>query len=143
MQSVHEGFEPHFRKSDFTNPWEPIYSRILEDRIQLGLVADTPHTNSRGFVHGGLIAALSDNAMGLSCSVVLGTQSGLVTVNLVTDFVSTARIGQWVLFDTEVIKTGRTLCFAQCLVTADGKPVARTNATFSVVGSKDTKRSAA
>lgn len=138
-----DGFEPHFRKSDFTAPWEPIYSRRLEDRIQLGLTAATPHTNSRGFVHGGLIAALADNAMGLSCGVALNAQPGLVTVNLVTDFLSTARIGQWILFDTEVIKAGRTLCFAQCLVSADGNPVARCNATFSVVGSKDTKRSAA
>ncbi len=141
--SVPQGFDPHFRKSNFTNPWEPLYSQVLEDRVQLGLIADAPHTNSRGFVHGGLIAALSDNAMGLSCGIVLKAQPGLVTVNLVTDFVSTARTGQWILFDTEVIKTGRTLCFAQCLVTADGKLVARTNATFSVFGSKDTKRDAA
>lgn len=137
-----DGFEPHFRKSDFTNPWEPIYSKRTETNIQLGLIAAAPHTNSRGFVHGGLIAALSDNAMGLSCGDASPSITSLVTVNLVTDFLSTARIGQWILFDTEVIKIGRTLCFASCLVTGDGKPVARTNATFSVLGAKDTQRPA-
>ncbi|MBL4741197.1 MAG: PaaI family thioesterase [Sneathiella sp.] len=138
-----EGFEPHFRKSDFTAPWEPIFSKRNERNIQLGIFAAAPHTNSRGFVHGGLIAALADNAMGLSCVAASSDISSLVTVNLGTDFLSSARIGQWVLFDTEVIKIGRTLCFASCLVTADGKPVARTNATFSVMGAKDTQRSAA
>ena len=23
----HEGFEPHFRKSPLTDPWEPLYSQ--------------------------------------------------------------------------------------------------------------------
>jgi len=32
-----------------------------------------------------------------------------------------------------VIKTGGTLCFAQCLVTADGVAIARANGTFRVV----------
>jgi acyl-coenzyme A thioesterase PaaI-like protein len=31
-----------------------------------------------------------------------------------------------------VVKTGRTLCFADCRVSADGKLIARANATFSV-----------
>lgn len=141
--TIPDGFEPHFRKSDFTNPWEPIYSRTLADRVQIGILAHSAHANSRGFVHGGLITALADNAMGLSCGIGLESISGLVTVNLATDFVSTARIGQWILFDSEVIKSGRSLCFAQCLVTADGKPVARTNATFNVVGGKGVRQTKA
>jgi len=66
-----DGFKPHFRKSNLTDPWEPIYSSVLEDRVQIGLYLDEPHCNARGFVHGGLISALSDNAMGLSCVQVL------------------------------------------------------------------------
>ena len=70
-----EGFEPHFRKSPLTEPWEPIYSQRLDDRVIIGLYAREPHTNSRGMVHGGLIAALADNAMGLSCVQVLKGES--------------------------------------------------------------------
>ena len=36
------------------------------------------------------------------------------------DFISSAQIGQWLTVETDVIKTGSTLCFAQCLVNADG-----------------------
>ena len=42
------GFEPHFRKSPLTDPWEPIYSKRLPDRVVIGLRAREPHTNSRG-----------------------------------------------------------------------------------------------
>lgn len=128
------GFARHDRKSPLTQPWEPIYSRKGEDRVVLGLRAGPAHTNSRGFVHGGLISALADNAMGLSCGRVLNHAGGLVTVNLTLDFLGVAQQGQWLEFDTVFVKPGSTLCFAQAFVSADGKPCARANAVFRVVG---------
>jgi len=130
------GFAPHDRKSPLTDPWEPLYSRRSGDRVILGLRAAEAHTNSRGFVHGGLITALADNAMGLSCARMLGEAASLVTVNLTVDFLGTAYLGQWLEFDTLFVKPGRTLSFAQAFVTADGQPCARTNAVFRVVAKK-------
>ena len=130
------GFAPHDRKSPLTAPWEPLYSRLAGDRVILGLRVAEAHTNSRGFVHGGLISALSDNAMGLSCARTLGLAGGLVTVSLAVDFLSSAYLGQWLEFDTMFVKPGTTLSFAQAFVTADGKPCARANAVFRVAGKR-------
>ncbi len=127
------GFERHDRKSPLTAPWEPIWARESERALVLGLVAAEAHTNSRGFVHGGLISALADNAMGLSCARRLGEGSSLVTVNLTVDFLGAAFTGQWLEFDTVFVKPGGTLCFTQAFVTADGQPCARANAVFRVV----------
>jgi uncharacterized protein (TIGR00369 family) len=126
------GFEPLARKSPLTNPWEPIYSRETGGAVVLGLHARAVHTNSRGFVHGGLIGALCDAAMGYSCARTAGCQS-LVTVSLSVDYLASALEGQWLEFDTVFVKPGRTLCFAQAFVTADGQPCARANAVFRVV----------
>ncbi len=63
-QTPPAGFAPHFRKSPVTDPWEPLYSRVLDDRVVIGFHVAGAHTNSRGMLHGGLIAALADNAMG-------------------------------------------------------------------------------
>jgi acyl-coenzyme A thioesterase PaaI-like protein len=49
------------------------------------------------------------------------------------DFINSAQIGQWLAVETDVIKTGGALCFAQCLVTADDAVIARANGTFRVV----------
>jgi uncharacterized protein (TIGR00369 family) len=136
IADVPHGFDRHFRQSPLTNPWEPIYSRRTADAIILGLRLNAPHTNSRGFIHGGLIAALADNAMGLSCGVKLGDGSRLVTVGLAIDFIGTAQIGQWLAIESEVIKTGSTLCFAQSLAKADGVTIARANGTFRVISNK-------
>lgn len=130
---IPEGFDRHDRRSPVTDPWEPLYRRISGDTVILGLRAAAAHCNSRGFVHGGLISALADNAMGLSCARHLGDLSSLVTVNLTLDFLGSALQGQWLEFDTMFVKPGGTLCFTQAFVTADGQPCARANAVFRVV----------
>ena len=127
------GFERHFRQSPLTDPWEPLWSRDTETGFSMGLHLAPPHTNSRGMAHGGLIGAIADNCMGLACGRRLGGDTRLVTVNLAVDFLGVAALGQWLSWDAAVVKAGRTLAFATCLVSADGKPVARANATFSVV----------
>ena len=139
MSDTHipEGFERQNRPSPLTDPWEPIYSKQTPDAIILGLRLATPHTNARGFAHGGLIAALTDNAMGHSCGHKMRGANSLVTVSMSIDLIASAHIGQWLTVETDVIKTGSTLCFAQCLVTADGVAIARANGTFRVVPKKE------
>lgn len=132
------GFERHFRQSPLTDPWEPLYSKILDDRVVIGLSLGTAHTNARGLAHGGLVAALADNAMGLSCGVAMrnrgqGETGGLLTVSLSLDYLGMARLGQWLEFDTGFTKTGASLCFAQAFVTADGLMIARADARFKTL----------
>ena len=94
MDLVPAGFERHFRQSPLTDPWEPLYSRRTPEAVHIGLRAARAHTNSRGFVHGGLISALADNAMGLTCSQASeGRLTSLLTVNLAVDFLGSAAIG--------------------------------------------------
>jgi len=131
--NIPEGFEPHFRKSPFTDPWEPLYSRKTDKAVIMGLRLAKPHTNARGLIHGGLIAALADNAMGYSCAQAAAWRSSFVTISLAVDFTGNATIGQWLAVESEVIRTGSTICFAQCLVKADDTVIARANGTFRVV----------
>jgi uncharacterized protein (TIGR00369 family) len=129
-----EGFARHYRRSPVTDPWEPLYSRVDETgAVRLALRIDRPHTNSRGFVHGGLISALADNAMGLTCARTLGEGASLVTVGLAVDFIGSGQIGQWLEVAPRLIRPGSTLCFTDALVTADGAPCARANATFRII----------
>jgi uncharacterized protein (TIGR00369 family) len=138
MPEIPEGFAPHFRKSPVTDPWEPLYSRKGEASVEIGFRATAAHCNSRGFVHGGVIAALADNALGLSVGAAMAGQgapppSGLVTVSLTLDYLATARIGQWVSVAPRVLKAGRNLGFADAIISADDAPVARASASFRVM----------
>lgn len=132
IQDVPDGFERHFRRSPMTEPWEPIYSRRTDTAIVIGLRAAAPHLNSRGFVHGGLLTTLADNAMGLSCGLMLADGPHLLTIGIAIDFLGSAEAGQWLEVDTAFIRPGRSICFAQAFITADGKICARANASFRV-----------
>jgi len=135
-----EGFEPHFRKSNFTAPWEPLYSKIEDSQIRLGVELREAHCNSRSLVHGAFLTALADNAIGLSLGLELEKQdrvaSGLVTVNLSIDYVGMATVGQWISTDTEVIKIGGSMGFAASIISNSDGPIARVNATFKILNPK-------
>ncbi len=136
--TIPEGFAPHFRKSRVTDPWEPIYSRRDGGMVVIGLMVSDAHCNSRGFLHGGVIASLADNAMGLSfvetarCDG-LTDAKGAVTVGLAVDYVAAAQVGQWLQISPRLVRAGRTLGFVDALVTADDVTIARANATFQLI----------
>jgi acyl-coenzyme A thioesterase PaaI-like protein len=52
---------------------------------------------------------------------------------LTVDYIGSAQVGQWLAVEPDVIKTGSTICFAQCFVKVDDVVIARANATFRVV----------
>ena len=130
---VADGVERHTRRCGLTDPWEPIYARRSDRGVSLAIRAGAAHANSRGFVHGGLITALADNAMGLSCGQQIADASGLFTVSLSIDFVGFAKVGQWLEIRPEVIRTGKSLCFASAFVLADDSVCARASGVFKVV----------
>ena len=132
-QSVPEGFAPHFKRSPVTDPWEPLFSRRGEKSVQLGVWLREAHCNSRGLLHGGVIAALADNAMGLSCVASQQAARSALTVSLNVDYLATAKMGQLLLIDPRVVKTGSTLGFVDALIAADGETIARATATFRML----------
>jgi uncharacterized protein (TIGR00369 family) len=131
-----EGFDLFTRPSPLLDPWRPLYARTTADRLILGVCLREPHTNSRATAHGGLIAALADQAMGMSCGVKLRADgvsvTNLWTTSLTIDYLGAAKVGQWLTFDTTFMRVGKTLCHAECDVTADGESIARGRARFRV-----------
>lgn len=130
---IPEGFQEHFRKSPVTDPWEPLYSRRSADKVELAFDVRTAHCNSRGFLHGGVLAALCDNFMGLSLAAVLDNpKASIVTVNLSLDYIGSAKIGDVVVVDPRVIKSGGSIAFCDAIARSGDAIIARANATFRV-----------
>jgi uncharacterized protein (TIGR00369 family) len=121
------------RTSPVTAAWEPLFSRRVDTAVQLGTWVRQAHCNRRGLLHGGVIAALADNALGLSCVASRQATGGALTVSLTIDYLASAQVGQWLLIEPRVLKVGSTLAFADALVTADGAIVARASGTFRML----------
>ncbi|MBY0344996.1 MAG: PaaI family thioesterase [Sphingomonadales bacterium] len=129
---VPPGFEPHIRRSPVTDPWEPLYAKREGEAFSLGLRIAHSHCNARGLLHGGVISALADNAMGLACVTQMEGVSAL-TVSLSVDFLSVGRSGQWLAVRGVPAKLGRTLAFADAQIEADGELIAKAAATFRII----------
>jgi uncharacterized protein (TIGR00369 family) len=128
--SVPEGFAFHTRSSPVTDAWAPIHARITPDAFILGLHVTAAHCNARGALHGGVIAALADNAMGLSLAMKTDPPAGPVTTNLSVDYFGKAGIGAWLTFETDHVSIQGQNGFTHALVRADGIAVARASAVF-------------
>lgn len=131
-QPVPHGFERHFRQSPVTDPWEPLYMRRSDQAFTLALRINTPHCNARGLLHGGVISALADNAMGLCCVLQMENASAL-TINLSVDFLVAGQIGQWLEVRAAPARLGQMLAFADAQVFADDERVAKASGTFRIL----------
>jgi uncharacterized protein (TIGR00369 family) len=131
-----DGFELFTRPSPLLDPWRPLYAHVAEDRVVIGVRLREPHTNSRGTAHGGLIAALADQAMGMSCGVKLKAEgvaiANLWTTSLSIDYLGAAKLDQWLVFDTIFAHVGKTICHAEIDIRADDVTIARGRAAFRV-----------
>jgi uncharacterized protein (TIGR00369 family) len=132
MATLPAEFEPHFRKSPVTAPWEPLYSRRRADGVDLAFEVQPPHCNSRGLLHGGVLAALCDNVMGLTLGTALRGEANIVTISLAVDYLDSARVGDLVIIVPRVVRAGASLGFCDALATSGDRPIARANASFSV-----------
>ena len=137
--NVPPGFEPLFRTSPVLDLIGPVYSSGEGSKRVLGLRAETKHCNSRGTVHGGILATLADVALGYTMAFASDPPGNLVTANLSLDFAGTARAGDWLEAHVDIQKQGSRLSFANCYLLVDGQRIVRASAVFLAAGRADGK----
>lgn len=127
------GFSPYTPTGAFLELVGPIFVRGEGDGRVFALRVEERHGNLGGNAHGGLLAALVDFALGRAIGAETGADGAPATVSLTTDFLRPVRPGDWVEAHTEVERAGRTLAFADCSLTVDGREVVRGRAVYAVV----------
>jgi len=134
--AIHElppGFSRSRRSSGYLDVIGPLHEAGDGADYRLGLRIDARHVNSRGFCHGGVLAALADVHLGRMASAHAAPPLPLVTLHLDLDYLAPARLGAWLEASGRVDRTGRSLAHSSGLITADGTPVLRCAAVFQVV----------
>nr|WP_137678582.1 PaaI family thioesterase [Parerythrobacter lutipelagi] len=88
--------------------------------------AEPRHMNGAGFMHGGCLMTFADSAIFAIARKELAGGHG-VTLNMTSDFLDPARVGQLMEARGRVVRAGGKTIFAEGLITADGQPVLRFN----------------
>jgi acyl-coenzyme A thioesterase PaaI-like protein len=81
----------------------PLYRRQGEAAMSMGFRVEEYHTNGMTNAHGGMLMSFADMAWGGIVSV--ETSSYWVTVRITCDFLSSARLGDWVEGAGEVLSS--------------------------------------
>ena len=129
-----EGFTELRLGGDFVRANGPLFERLAGETYQLGFRVEKRHCNTMRICHGGMMATFCD--MLLPITAIRRVESlgerFLPTVSLDIDYLAPSPLGSWVQGEAQVLRTTRSLVFAQGLVTADGEPVARVSGVFKI-----------
>lgn len=130
---VPEGFQPVKIGGTFASHSGPLFARWTGEHMLLGFRVQAQHVNPADQCHGGMLSLFSD--LLLSTAALYQTDMPrhfLPTVSLQTDFLASSPLGAWVDGKAEVLRTTRSLVFAQGLVYSDGKLIVRASGVFKL-----------
>jgi uncharacterized protein (TIGR00369 family) len=127
------GFYPFEAERFFYNSVGPMFTRYSGGRLTFGFRVLEKHVNAAQIAHGGMLFTLMDMQMGLGASVDTGVPGFVVTVNLTTDFLAPARIGQWVQAESRIVKQTRSLIFSDGTLQVDGEIILRANSVLKAM----------
>jgi len=131
--SIPEGFKPINRLAAFMALLGPIYVKSVGKSHIVALRIEEKHLNIAGIAHGGMLVTLADSALGINLSYHDEPPRRLVTVNLSTDFLQPAKLGDWIEAHVTVQRMGIHLAFASCNLMCGTKHVLRASGVFAVL----------
>ncbi|HJV61289.1 MAG TPA: PaaI family thioesterase [Albitalea sp.] len=131
---VPPGFVPLPAGGEFISANGPLYLLHRGDEVLLGFRVEARHTNPLGICHGGMMASFCDMLLPMTAHRRVSEISRrfLPTVSLQIDYLAPTPLGAWVQGEAQVLRTTRTMVFAQGLVSADGVPVARASGIMKI-----------
>lgn len=116
-----EGYKHYSGASAAEDNIGPFFYRKTADMLLMGMRAGEKHANGVGTVHGGVLLGFADYAA--TMLALDGVKENCVTVNLSSDFLSAARLGDWIAGEGEVVRRTGSLTFVRGQLSVEGKPV--------------------
>lgn len=132
MNDVPAGFKQAPDMGGYNDTIQPFYYSRENDELRMGFEVQTQHCNVAGICHGGALVTFLDNVLAMGLSHHLGVMEFRPTINLTTDFVGAAKLGQWIQSKTDFVHTTASLGFITATLTGPDGPVARANGQFKL-----------
>lgn len=114
----------------FTDCLQPLYRSLASDAVSFGLIVEPQHGNMMGICHGGVLMTLADITAATGVNQARGVTAGSPTVHLGIDYVSAARMGDWIRATVEQISVKKRFGFSSGAIYNRAGVVARFSGTF-------------
>ena len=107
---------------------KPILKEVNEGSITAEIIVREEMTNPMKMLHGGIIALISDEIIG-ACIATLELPEFFPSVNLHTDFLYGAKIGETLTAKAEIIRKGKNIINTECRIyNSDNKLISKSSA---------------
>jgi uncharacterized protein (TIGR00369 family) len=137
MSDTPKGFSPFPRSSPFLDLIGPLCWDGNAEAPRFGFRVDERHANARGFAHGGVLTTIADLTLGYTVMMSAEPPPRGITVTLTTDFAGSARIGDWIEAQADIQHVGRSMAFANCYLSVDGRRIVRASAVFRLAAKSE------
>ncbi len=111
----------------------PVWMKPHGEARHYGFVAEARHLNQGGVVHGGMLMAFADQALGMTASRANGGRRQ-ATVQLDTHFLAPVEEGEFVEAHCEVTLQTRSLIFLRCTLRVGDRAVTASSGVWKVLG---------
>lgn len=146
MNTLPSDFARLETKSPFISHVGPLYIKHVEDQAVIGLLIEKVHCNTGGRLHGAMVCAIADIALGQNVARAFHKRgafensdgspangTSMVTVSLSTDFAGTASIGDWVEAHADVQRASKRTAFANTYLIHRGERIARVSGVYQLI----------
>lgn len=114
----------------------PLYETMRGERTVVGMRVTGKHLNAGGIIHGGMYLTLLDTAMTRACIRLRRPDVFPATTSMSSELLTSARLGDWIEAEVEVLRAGKRMVFLNCIVrrgNSDGEALVRGSATFQLL----------
>ena len=109
----------------------PLYfNKTHENSIELGFLVQEKHTNLPGVCHGGVLVMLLDSAMAVEVIYKVAPEKITPTISLTCNFLHPAKLGQFLVIRSEVVRSTKRHAFVRCIISHDEELIASAEAVY-------------
>lgn len=110
----------------------PIHEDLSDEVHRYSFVVRRQHANRIGVVHGGMLSAFADHALGYSAIVAAGKRPA-VTIHMDINYVAAAHVGDKVECAVEIVRETRSLYFLRTDLMVAGTKIATVSGVWKVL----------
>ncbi|OYX47542.1 MAG: hypothetical protein B7Y90_12765 [Alphaproteobacteria bacterium 32-64-14] len=120
-------------RAPFVNHVGPLFQAEHDapGSMTLGIRVDTIHTNTMGFMHGGMIATVCDSAMARAAVFLL--QRRTVTLRMALEYFDPVKKGDWLTARGRLVDQDGEVAHTECLVKVGDTLCARGTGVFRLL----------
>jgi acyl-coenzyme A thioesterase 13 len=127
------GFVPANFSPGFLDHSGPYFLKPVSPGFVVGCRVSAHHMNYRDAAHGGVLATMADVALSWAIYSSEVPHPNVSTISLTTNFLSAARLGDWIEASSVIDRTGKNIAYVHGAIRTSAKLIMTMSGVFNVV----------